>query len=330
MRLATPGSTILSLGHYAPERRVTNAEIEGRLALEPGWIESRTGIRERRYAAPDEALSDIAVAAGEMALSRAGFARSRIALLILATSTPDHLLPPTSPLVAHRLGLTGAGAIDMAGACAGFLYALAYADGLARTQAKPVLVIAANILSRRMDESDRNSSILFADAAGAALLAPSERKDTGVLGSAFGSDGSAYDLIKIPAGGSRRPFTADTPVIDTRMQMSDGAAVFSRAVSLMARTSEQALAAAELASATIAHFVPHQANTRIISAVQRQLGIDDARTVTSVAHYGNSSAATIPLSMSLAQPERTFAPGERILLCAAGAGLTGGALVYGL
>lgn len=329
MRSTILGSTILALGHYAPQRRVTNAEIEERLALEPGWIEDRTGIRERRYAAPDEALSDLAVAAGEMARSRAGFARSRIALLILATSTPDHLLPPTAPLVAHRLGLTDAGAVDMAGACAGFLYALAYADGFARTHGKPALVIAANILSRRMDEADRNSSILFADAAGAALVAPSERKDSGVLGAAFGNDGSAYDLIQIPAGGSRRPFSADTSVLDTRMQMSEGASVFSKAVSLMTKTSEQALAAAGVTSSAIAHFVPHQANTRIIGAVQRRLGIDDARTVTSVATYGNSSAATIPLSMSLAQAERTFSPGDRLLLCAAGAGLTGGALVYG-
>jgi 3-oxoacyl-[acyl-carrier-protein] synthase-3 len=324
------GSTILSLGHYAPERRVTNAEIEARLKLEPGWIESRTGILERRHAAADEALSDLAVKAGEMALSRAGLAPSRIALLLLATSTPDHLLPPTAPLVAHRLGLAGAGAVDMAGACAGFLYALAFADSFVRTQAKPVLVIAANILSRRMNEMDRNSAILFADAAGAALVAPSNRKDTGVLGVDFAADGSAYDLIQIPAGGSRRPFAAGVEVLETKMIMRDGPAVFSKAVSLMTQSSAKALAAAGLTTRDVDHFVPHQANTRIIGAVQKQLGIADADMVSSAALYGNSSAATIPLSLSLTAAQRTFGAGDRLLLCAAGAGLTGGAMVYRL
>ncbi len=324
------GSTILALGHYAPERRVTNAELEAQLKLETGWIESRTGIRERRYAADSEALSDLAVKAGEMALSRAGFSPSRVGMLLLATSTPDHLLPPSSPLVASRLGLTGAGAIDMAGACAGFLYALAFADSFARIHAQPVLVIAANILSRRMNASDRNSAILFADAAGAALVAPSGRKNTGVLGAHFASDGSAYDLIQIPAGGSRRPFAEGVPVDETKMCLSEGPTVFSKAVSMMVGSSERALTVAGLISSDIEHFVPHQANTRIIAAVQRQLKISEENTVSSVALYGNSSAATIPLSLSLAATERTYKPGDRMLLTAAGAGLTGGALVYGL
>lgn len=324
------GSTIIALGHYAPDRRVTNSEIEARLKLAPGWIESRTGIRERRYAADEQALSDLAVKAGEMAMSRAGFSPERVGLLLLATSTPDHLLPPSAPLVAHRLGLTGAGGIDIAGACSGFLYALAFADGFARTHRKPVLVVAANILSRRMDEMDRNSAILFADAAGAALVVPSERKGTGLLGVEFGADGSAYDLIQIPAGGSRLPFGPHVPVAATKMRLKDGRAVFSKAVRLMSDCSQKAMAAAELGIDSIDHFVPHQANTRIISAVQRQLGVPEEKVVTSVACYGNSSAATIPLSLSLAATERTYKAGDRLLLCAAGAGLTGGALVYRL
>ncbi|MGQ0672414.1 MAG: beta-ketoacyl-ACP synthase III [Hyphomicrobium sp.] len=324
------GSTLLALGHYVPERRVGSAEIETRLGLESGWIERRTGIRERRYAAESEALSDLAVKAGEMALSRIGFAPSRIGLLLLATSTPDHLLPPTSPLVAHRLGLSHAGAIDMAGACAGFLYALVFADAFAAKHAKPVLVIAANILSRRMDPMDRNSAIIFADAAGAALVVPSERRATGVLGVDLASDGSAYDLIRIPAGGSRRPFSAGIDLGETRMHLSDGRTVFAKAVSLMASASRKALSNAGLAVGDVDHWVPHQANTRIMGAVQRQLGLADGKTLSSVALYGNSSAATIPLTLSLAAPERLFRPGERVLLSAAGAGLTGGALVYGL
>lgn len=324
------GSTIIALGHYAPERRVTNSEIEQRLALEAGWIERRTGIRERRFAAPDEALSDLAVAAGEMALARAGFDAARIGLLILATSTPDHLLPPSAPLVAHRLGLGGAGAIDMAGACAGFLYALAFADGFVRTQGAPALVIAANILSRRTNPNDRNSAVLFGDAAGAALLAPSERKGTGVLGLNLASDGSAYDLIQIPAGGSRRPFGEDVAASETLMRFSDGRAVFVKAVKMMAEASGRALERAGLAVADVDHWIPHQANTRIIAGTQEMLGIPDDKTVSSVALYGNSSAATIPFTMSLSATERTYKPGDRILMCAAGAGLTGGAVVFGV
>ena len=324
------GSTILALGHYAPARRVLNAELEARLGLESGWILSRTGIAERRYAADDEALSDLAVNAGEMALSRAGFAASRIGLVLLATSTPDHLLPPSAPLVAHRLGCTGAGAIDMAGACAGFLYALAFADSFARTHGAPVLVIAANILSRRTDPMDRNSAILFADAAGAALVAPSERRNTGVVGISLAADGSAYDLIKIPAGGSRRPFDEDVDAADTKMQLSDGISVFTKAVSMMTECSRKALAAAGRDAGEIAHFIPHQANTRIIAAVQRQLAIAEEKVVSSVALYANSSAATIPLSLSLSSGERTYKPGDKLLFCAAGAGLTGGALVFAL
>ena len=175
------GVEIIGHGHYAPERIVPTARSRRGLGLEAGWIKRRTGIEERRYAAEGEALSDIAVKAGDMALARAGLSRDDVGLLLLATSTPDHLLPPSSPLVAHRLGLANAGAIDMAGACAGFIYALTLADSFVRTQGIAVLVIAANILSRRINEADRASSVLFADAAGAVLLAPSAREaDAGI------------------------------------------------------------------------------------------------------------------------------------------------------
>lgn len=320
---------ILSAGHYVPERRVCNAELEVRLGLEPGWIERRTGIRERRYAAPDEALSDLAVKAGEMALSRAGFDRRRIALLILATSTPDHLLPPSAPLVAHRLGLEGAGAIDMAGACGGYLYALTLAAAFVTTHRKPALVIAGNILSRRTNPDERASVILFADAAGATLVAPSDRKRTGVLGQHLASDGSAYDLIKIPAGGSRQPFGEDVPTSETLMRLADGRAVFSKATNMMASTSRKALDEAGLSIDDVDHWIPHQANSRIITATQHKLGLTGGKVVSSVELYGNSSAATIPLTLSLASETRNFKAGDTLLMSAAGAGMTGGAVVWG-
>ncbi len=321
-------SALLALGHYAPERRVTNAEIEARIGVEPGWTERRTGISERRFAAADEALSDLAVQAGEMALETAGIDRRTIGLLVLATSTPDHLLPPTAPLVAHRLGARGSGAIDMAGACGGFLYALTFADAFVRQAQAPALVIAGNILSRRLNLDDPVSAVLFGDGAGAALLAPSERASAGVRGVHLASDGAAYDLIQIPAGGSRKPFVDGLGPDAALMHIRDGRAVFTRAVKMMTEASHKALARAGLSVDDIDYFVPHQANARIVGAAQRQLGVPDQKMLSSVALYANSSAATIPLTLSLAGQQRPFKPGERILMSAAGAGLTGGAVVF--
>ena len=327
---SSAGSTIAGFGHYAPERRVANAEIEERLGLEPGWILRRTGIEERRYAADGEALTDIAVPAAEMALTRAGLDRGAIALTLLATSTPDHLLPPSAPLLAHRLGLGNSGGIDLAGACAGFLYALTLADGFVRTHGAPVLVVAANILSRRINPEERGSGILFADAAGAVVVAPATRAGTGVLGAKLAADGSGYGLIQIAAGGSRRPFAPDVPIEDSLMTIADGQAVFSRAVDLMVASSREALAKAQLSISDIDYLIPHQANGRITAAIAQQLGVPAEKVASSIAEFGNSSAATIPLTLSLAAGEGRMARGQRLLMCAAGAGLTGGAVVYAL
>lgn len=324
------GTTILGFGHHVPERHVPNAEIEQRLGLEPGWILRRTGIKERCYAAPTEALTDLAVPAAEMALRNAGLPRDQVALTLLATSTPDHLLPPSAPLLAHRLQLTRSGGIDLAGACGGFLYALTLADGFVRTHGAPVLVVAANILSRRINPAERGSSILFADAAGAVVLAPSNRPASGVLGAELATDGSGYGLIQIPAGGTRRPFEPGMPLEEMQMIISNGPAVYTKAVDLMTSTSRTALAKAGLTIADIDAFIPHQANGRITSAVARELGVPADKVVSTIADFGNSSAATIPLSLSLAAVERGFSEGTRLLMCAAGAGLTGAGLVYAL
>ena len=249
---------------------------------------------------------------------------------LLATSTPDHLLPPSAPLLAHRLGLGNSGGIDLAGACAGFLYALTLADGFVRTHGAPVLVVAANILSRRINPVERGSSILFADAAGAVVLAPTDEAGSGVAGAKLAADGSSYDLIKIAAGGSRRPYTPEMPIEDMQMSIADGPAVFARAVEMMVASSRAALGRAELTVADVDSFIPHQANARIIAAVAQQLGVPSAKVVSTIAAYGNSSAATIPLSLSLEAAEGRMVRGRRLLMCAAGAGLTGGAVVYRL
>lgn len=323
-------SRIAGLGHYVPERRVENAEIEARLGLESGWIERRTGIRARRWAAPDEALTDLATKAGDMALNDADIARADVALTLLATSTPDHLLPPSAPLVAHRLDLSNSGAIDLTGACSGFLYALALADGFVRTQAKSVLIVAANILSRRINPEECGSAILFADAAGAMVLVPSSSSGTGILGLDLVSDGSHYGLISIPAGGSRKPFTAGMDPKELLMTMSNGKTVFSQVVRMMTKCSIRAMKQAGLTPANIDRFVPHQANVRLFEAVCENIGLASSKTVQTIEEFGNSSAATIPLSLSLANQDRPFVAGERLLLTAAGAGLAGGSIVLGI
>ncbi|WP_136617717.1 MULTISPECIES: beta-ketoacyl-ACP synthase III [Mesorhizobium] len=323
-------SRVLGFGHHAPSRKVENPEIEDRLGLEPGWIERRTGIRSRFWATDEDTLSGLAAQAGDMALANAGIDPSDIGLLLLATSTPDHLLPPSAPLVAHRLGLGRAGAIDLTGACAGFIYALMFADGFTRLHGKVSLVIAANILSRRINPAERASAVLFADAAGAVVIGPCDDADRGILGASVDSDGSRYGLIQIPAGGSNNPFHGGLDLEQTRMTITDGREVFAKAVEMMTACSQDALAAARMQPQDIDRFIPHQANARIFDAVGRNLGIADEAIVKTIAGYGNSSAATIPLSLSLAHRAAPFRPGEKVLLAAAGAGLSGGALVVGI
>ncbi len=322
-------SRLAGFGHSVPARRVENTEIENRLGLEHGWIARRTGIYARHWAEPGDTLSGLAAQAGAAAIENSGISRGDIALTLLATSTPDHLLPPSAPLLACRLGLKNSGAIDLAGACSGFLYALTLADGFVRTQGRPALVVAANILSRRINPVERASSVLFADAAGAVVLMPSDDPQTGVLGLDLASDGLHYDLISIPAGGSSRPFAAGMTADECFMTLRDGRAMFTQAVDMMSRCAMRALTNAGLTAADIHRFVPHQANARIFDAVCDTLDIDPQRTLRSIADYGNSSAATIPLSLSLAHQASPFSSGERLLLTAAGAGLTGGACVIG-
>jgi 3-oxoacyl-[acyl-carrier-protein] synthase-3 len=322
------GVEIIGYGHYAPERIVPNAEIEARLGLETGWIKRRTGIETRRYAAEGEALSNIAVKAGEMALARSGLSRDDVGLLLLATSTPDHLLPPSAPLVAHLLELQNAGGIDMAGACAGFIYALALADSFVRTQGTAVLIVAANILSRRINESDRASSVLFADAAGAVLLAPSARNDAGVLGAHLAAKGQHYDLITIPGGGSRKPFAQIRDQREVLMVMNDGRAVYAGAVAMMADCAEKSLDRAHLSAADVDYLIPHQANARMMNTIAHQLAIPSQRLRSTIESFGNSSAATIPFTLSATAADKPYGPGDILLMTAAGAGLTGGAAVF--
>ena len=310
-------SRILSLGHAVPELRVPSAELEARLGLESGWIERRTGIRERRYAGPGEATSDLAVRAGADALANAGPLPKPIGLLLLATSTPDHLLPPTAPLVAHRLGLTGCGAIDLANACGGFIAALALGDSYCNAHGCSVLIIAANVLSKRVSPDDPMTAALFADGAGAMLITPT---GDDLVSIHLDSHGEHYGSLLIPSGGSREPFDRSSFESGRHwMRMEHGPELFRLAVRAMVRAGEAALDKAKLTIGEIDWWVPHQANGRMTAEVGARLGIPPERTISIIEKFGNSSAASIPFALSLSRSR--FRHGQRILLTAAGAGM---------
>lgn len=323
-------SQLSGFGHYVPANRVSNSQLEDRLHLESGWIERRTGIKVRRWADESESLVDMAEKAGIAAIENADISRDEIALTILATSTPDHLLPPTAPLLAHRLGLSHACAYDLSGACSGFLHALAMADGFVRTQAKAALIVTANILSRRINLSDCKSAILFGDAAAAVIIQPSTDRTKGILGANFLSDGSEYGLISISAGGSKRPVATEIPLCDYKMKLHDGPKLFAHAVKMMTQCASLAMTNACLSSTDIQYFIPHQGNSRMAENTANKLAIPLEKMISIVDEYGNSSSAGIPLALSLTHKAKPFFTGEKILLTTAGAGMAAGAVVLGV
>lgn len=319
MRIAGVGSSI-------PEHSTSNAEIEKRLDLEEGWIERRTGILRRPSAPAQESTSDLAVRAASLAIQRSGLAAHEIGLVLLATSTPDHLLPPTAPLVAHRLGLQS-GAIDLAGACSGFLYALVLGSHWADSSGKAALVIGANVLTRRVNPNDPATVSLFSDGAGAVVVVPSQ--PSSLLGTWLGSDGSAYDAMGIAAGGTREPLTPESLKSGRNlMTMRRGAALFKQAVHAMADAGKAALGKAGIQESEITWWIPHQANIRIIQDTGALLAIGPERTINVVSKYGNSSAATIPIAIADAVDRGQLKQGDTLLFTAAGAGLvTAGAVL---
>lgn len=317
---------VAGTGSFLPETHIGNAEIESRLGLDPGWIERRTGILSRPIAAKELATSDLALEAGVRALHTADMAAEEVGLLLLATSTPDHPLPPTAPLVAYRLGLAHAGAIDLAGACSGFLYALVLGSGYGQAMRKPVLVIAANVLSRRVNPRDPATVALFGDGAGAVVLVPADEPH--VEGFYLGSDGSTYDSICIPAGGTREPISA-AAIEDNRhlMAIHRTAPLFRNASHQMAEAGKRALLMANLTVQEIDWWIPHQANLRLIRETGTLLGIPAERTVVVIDRSGNSSAATIPIALADAVAGNQIQRGQRLLLTAVGAGMTNAGIV---
>ena len=304
---------IAGLGAALPERAITSDAVAERLGVPSGWIERRTGIRERRHAAADARVSDLAAAAARSALADAGVDAAAIDLVLVATVAADEITPNAAPIVAHEIGATGAGAIDIGAACTGFISALTVGSGLIEAgRAHSVLVIGAEILSRYTDPDDRSTAGLFGDGAGAVVLVPAE--NGGSVGrTVLGSDGSAAPFIVAPR--------------DTGVIQMDGHETFKRAVTTLAANTVETVAANDLELDDIALFVLHQANGRILSAVAEALGVTSDRMLDAIGELGNTSAASIPLALDEARQRGRLRDGDRVLLGAVGAGFTWGATV---
>ncbi|QJC54349.1 ketoacyl-ACP synthase III [Paenibacillus albicereus] len=318
---------IIGTGKYVPEKVLTNQDLERIVETNDEWIVTRTGIRERRIAADDQATSDLAYEASVKALESAGITAEQLDLVIVATITPDMFFPSTASLLQDRLGASRAAAFDLSAACSGFIYGLATASSMIQAGLyKHVLLVGAECLSRITDYTDRNTCILFGDGAGAVVLGevPEGR---GFRSFELGSDGSGGQLLKIPGGGSRLPSTADSVEAKQHYLKMAGNDVFKFAVRVMGASAEQALSKAGFGKSDIDLLIPHQANIRIIQSALSRLELPEERAMVNLDRYGNVSAASIPLALAEAVEQGKVSEGDKLLLVGFGGGLTWGASV---
>ncbi len=315
-------SLVIGSGAYLPETVLTNTELSRRVDTSDEWIRERTGIRERRVVRDGEMTSHLAVQAARAALADAALDAGEIDLVVVATTTPDETFPATATTVQARLGMSRGAAFDVQAVCSGFIYGLAVADNFIKAgQARTVLLIGAETMSRLMDWTDRTTCVLFGDGAGAFVLQAGEghgtNADRGVLNTKLFSDGRLHDLLYVDGGPSS---TRTTGYL--RMQ---GKEVFRHAVTNIAAAIEASLAEAGLTIADIDWFIPHQANQRILDGTARRLGIPPERVVSTVAVHGNTSSASVPLALATALADGRVKPGDLVLLEAMGGGFTWGA-----
>jgi len=315
--------SITGLGCQVPERVVTNDELSTMMDTSDEWIRERTGIRERRIAAADEALSDLCMPASQQALQDAGLKGSDIDLIIVATVTPDMAFPSTGALLADQLGASDAAAYDLSAGCTGFMYALAQAYGmLAGGLAQRALVVGGDVLSKLMDWTDRSTTVLFGDGAGAVVL---ERVgDGGFLGFELGADGSGGPQLYLPAGGSRLPTSAETVAERQHFVQMNGREVFKFATRVLVSSAEDLLRTCDLSVEDVDVYIPHQANVRILDHAVAKLGIPRERMVVNVDRYGNTSSGSIPLALADAKDGGRLHEGDLVLMTGMGAGLTWG------
>ena len=309
-------------GHYLPDRVVTNDELSARLDTSDDWIRERTGIRQRHIAADTEKTSDLALHAATRALDAAGLAAHQLDAIVLATATPDQTFPSTATRVQHGLGMTRGFAFDLQAVCAGFIYALANANGLILSgQADRVMVIGAETFSRILDWEDRSTCVLFGDGAGAVILergeAAGDKSDRGVHATCLHSDGAHNGILYVSGG----PSTTQSAGI---LQMA-GREVFRHAVAKLAAVADEVMDKAGITASDIDWVVPHQANSRIIESTAKMAGVSMDKVVMTVSSHGNTSAASIPLALSVAVGDGRIGPGDMLLMEAIGGGLAWGA-----
>jgi 3-oxoacyl-[acyl-carrier-protein] synthase III len=319
-------SRIVGTGSYAPDRVLTNRDLEKLVDTDDAWIVERTGIRERHLAAESEAKSDLAYEAALKALDMAGVKPEDVELIVMGTVTPDMPWPSAAAVLQGRLGNKKAFAFDVSAACAGSIYALAVADRfVAGGQVRNALVIGADILTRVVDWTDRNTCVLFGDGAGAMALAPSAERDRGILSMHLHTDGSLWPILHQAGGGSRAPFSQK--LLDERghyLRMN-GREVFKFAVRALEEASREALAANNLTVGDVSWVIAHQANKRILDATLERLGVPAAKCWMNLEHYGNTSAASLPTTLDEANRAGWFRPGDTVLLMAIGGGMAWGA-----
>ncbi len=321
-------SIIIGTGSYAPDKVLTNADLEKMVETNDQWIVERTGIKERHIAAPEQATSDLAAAAAPRALEMARLDPKDVEMIVVGTVTPDYPFPSVATLVQAKLGNKKAFAFDVSAACAGSMYALATADRFVTTGAvKNALVIGADTLSRITDWKDRNTCILFGDAAGAMVLKATDDPRRGLSTVRLHADGSYAHILYQPGGGSRTPITHE--LLDSRKHylFMKGQEVFKVAVRALEENCREVLAAEKLTPADVTYVIAHQANKRILDATLQRLEIPSERCWMNLAKYGNTSAASVPTTLDEANRAGWFKPGDVILMMAIGGGLAWGASI---
>jgi 3-oxoacyl-[acyl-carrier-protein] synthase III len=316
---------IAGVGAYAPDRVLTNAELETMVETSDEWIRQRTGIRERRIVDPAEAPSDLAVRAAQQALERAGAEPAEVDFIVVGTTAGDHMFPTTANIVQDRLGCRNVGSLDLYAACAGSVYSLSVgAQYVASGKYRTVLCIGAECLSRITDYTDRGTCILLADAAGAAVLRPSD-DESGIIDTDLYSDGRYGELLCQPAGGARMPATDDTVAQRLHYAKMKGNEVFKVAVRMFGECAERILARHGFTAADLDLFIPHQANLRIIEAAVKRLKLPMERVLINVDRYGNTGAASVYVALEEAWATKRLSTGDLVLMAAFGGGFTWGA-----
>jgi 3-oxoacyl-[acyl-carrier-protein] synthase-3 len=317
-------ASLKSIGAYAPSRVLSNFDLEKMVDTSDEWIVKRTGIKERRIASEDEATSDLGVKAAQIAIERAGIEKSAIDLIICATLSPDHLcMPSTACVIAAKLGIENVMAYDISAACSGFVYMLSMAKAFIESgMKKNILLIGAEKISSVVDYSDRGTCILFGDGAGAAIIGATEDKNVAILDVHASADGRYGDYLITPGCGSKFPCSQET--LDKRLNFikMKGNDVFKVAVKTLTHDVIEILERNHIDASQIDHFIPHQANLRIIEAVREKLNFPIEKTILTVAKYGNTSAASIPMAISEAYEAGRIKQGDLMLLDTFGGGFT--------